>query len=254
MSNGLLLFHLGWTDIINCLPLVSYFQSKYKKLFVLYKQQTAELFQYYCGQYNNIVLLELPNDLGEEEKTVPMLLDMLKSHEQMNIQDFNIHGVYDKYRTDSYKDAFSNDSTQYFSTKFYTSYGIPHRFRVDFFSLPKNVDKELALVHSIRKSDDPYILIHDTPDCKINAPDGDYDTVQLHGITPRFFDALLLLQFAKEIHLIDSVWAAVCYSIDARYGYLSHIPITVYSFRGHQDMFSKPIALPNWKIVNCSGP
>jgi hypothetical protein len=65
-----------------------------------------------------------------------------------------------------------------------------------------------------------------------------------------FFDMIRVLQNAKEIHMIDSVWAAVCYSIDARYGLLSHIPIYIYCHRGFRQMFTEPKTLPNWTIVN----
>lgn len=249
-SNAVLLFHLGWTDIINCLPLISYFQSRYRILYVLYKSQTRELFENYCSQYENIGLLEMPNRLDDEERIVPLLLNFLKESTQLNIQDLHLHGFHDKYREDIYKNAFSRKSDEYFSTRFYTAYDIPYQVRVDSFSLPRSVEREKTLLESLVVPGEEYMLVHDSEECKIDLSGRKEKIIQLHGVSTVFFDAVLLLQNAKEIHVIDSVWAAVCYSIDAKYRFLQSIPVHVYCFRGHEDMFTKPIRLKNWVVKN----
>ena len=249
-SNAVLLFHLGWTDIINSLPLISYFQSKHRVLYILYKSQTRELFEFYCSQYQNITLLKLPNESHLEEYYVPQLLDYLKQNEVLDIKDYHIHGVYDKYREDIYKKAFSTKSDEYFSTRFYTAYGIPHEVRVDAFSLPQRQEQEKAIMERFVVPGEDYILVHDSDECKIDLSGRKEKIIQLHGISPVFFDAVLLVQNAKEIHLIDSVWAAVCYSLDAKYRVLQSIPVYAYCYRGHEDMFTKPIRLKNWILKN----
>ena len=63
-----------------------------------------------------------------------------------------------------------------------------------------------------------------------------------------FFDYIKVLENAKSIHLIDSVWAAICYLLDAKYTLLKNIDVNVHCLRGYEEMFIEPKKLPNWKI------
>ncbi len=246
-GNGLLLFHQGWTDIINCLPLVSYFQQNYQTLLVFHKQEAADLVRYYCKQYGNIQFLEMPNEFEQEKRFVQVYLQYLKQSQLIGPQDFHIIGVHDHYREDQYKNVFLTNK-EYFSIKFYTGYGIPHSVRLDFFSKPIDDDAERLLYEKERPAN-AYIVVHDTETNQIALPEITLFKKQLHGLTSRFLDAYLLLKDASEIHVIDSVWAAVCYSLDGKYRCFSHIPIYVYCQRGHDQLFTKPVQLPNWTIV-----
>ena len=65
-----------------------------------------------------------------------------------------------------------------------------------------------------------------------------------------FFDMICILQNAFEIHLIDSIWAAFIYLLDAKYKLFNDKQIYIYALRGHHAMFTRPIKLLNWKIIN----
>jgi hypothetical protein len=246
-NNGLLIFHQGWTDIINCLPLVTYFQKIYQRLLVFHKQEAFDLFQYYCSQYPTLQLIQVPNDFEQEKRLIEHSVKYFKESFFIDIGDFNIIGVHDIFRDDQYKGVFMQKK-DYFSVKFYTAYDIPHSVRLDSFSHPHNEQLEKEFFHR-HSPNEPYILVHDTDTNKISLPETHSRKVQLQGLSSRFFDARLLLENASEIHVIDSVWAAVCYSLDGKYRCLSHIPIYVYCQRGHSELFTKPVHLPNWTIV-----
>ena len=57
------------------------------------------------------------------------------------------------------------------------------------------------------------------------------------------------LKNAQELHLIDSVWGAVLYHLDAKYELFKDKKIYLYSKRKHGIMYINPIKLDNWIIV-----
>ena len=81
-------------------------------------------------------------------------------------------------------------------------------------------------------------------DCKIIHTGQHFDK----NMSDVFFDYIKVLENAKSIHLIDSVWAAICYLLDAKYTLLKNIDVNVHCLRGYEEMFIEPKKLPNWKI------
>jgi predicted RNase H-like HicB family nuclease len=57
------------------------------------------------------------------------------------------------------------------------------------------------------------------------------------------------LENALEIHLLDSVWGAFIYQLDAKYNLFQNKKIFLYAKRGHIRMFKEPIKLKNWIII-----
>ena len=52
-----------------------------------------------------------------------------------------------------------------------------------------------------------------------------------------------------EIHLLDSIWGAFIYQLDARYKLFQNKKIILYAKRNYQQMFDQPIKLNNWIII-----
>jgi len=72
----------------------------------------------------------------------------------------------------------------------------------------------------------------------------------LNNITEIFFDMIKVLENSIEIHLIDSVWGALIYLLDAKHNLFKNKNIYLYAFRKHHKMFTEPVKLKNWKIIN----
>ena len=65
----------------------------------------------------------------------------------------------------------------------------------------------------------------------------------------RFFDFIKVIQNAREVHLIDSIWGALYYQIDSKYGLFSDKEINLHAMRGYKQMFENPVKLKNWNII-----
>jgi hypothetical protein len=55
MKYGLLIFHQGWTDIMNCLGMVSYNAKQYDVLWVVYREEARPLADFYSRTVKKIL-------------------------------------------------------------------------------------------------------------------------------------------------------------------------------------------------------
>jgi hypothetical protein len=261
--HGILWFHRGWTDIINSLSFIEYFKEKYELLIVLSYKTNENIFRYYCRGKSNVSIYVLSTDDDLTIlKEIDNIVDKYKDVEK------NYIGLHDRYRVDKYNAAYLNygrgdDSLEdlefinqrinfkyYFVNKFYEAYNIPFTTRVTHFDLKRDEDLEDAYYKKNIRSE-PYIVLHDTPSTVMPLErKSDAKYFQLDNTTPIFFDAIKVLENATEIHLIDSVWAALCYILDVKYKIFRNKSITVYCIRGHDIMFKYPVKLDHWNIVS----
>ena len=117
-------------------------------------------------------------------------------------------------------------------------------------------DRDLNLEEStyskfVEEHGNDYVLYHGLNDGVISSIKDKHPTskfVDLDKTTNTFFDYIKILENSKEIHLLDSVWGAFVYQIDAKYGLFKNIPITSHCLRGFTTMFTEPIKLNNWII------
>ena len=92
-----------------------------------------------------------------------------------------------------------------------------------------------------------YVLYHDTKEVEIPKKE-DCTIIQLDHLSDIFFDCIKILEDAKEIHMIDSVWACFIYLIDCKYKLFHDKLIHVYCKRSYFEMFTSPIKLDHWII------
>ncbi len=247
--NALLFFHQGWTDIINCLPLITWYSKRYKKLYVLMREDAWMLIQFYIRGTTNVVPIYVPKKLLGE-----VSWRNLVAIEHHKITHFELIAHYDTQRPDHdpYKGAYARRNAlddAPFERLFYEAYDIPYIERVNSFVLYRDpVAEEVAYSKLIKR--EPYICTHTNPELQLFVkPEEGVDIVELNQSSPMFFDYIRILQHAKAIHVIDSVWAAVCYMLDAKYGLLETVPVYLYCHRDFHRMFTEPVKRPNWTIV-----
>ena len=244
-----LYFHQGWTDIINCLALVTYFSERYDLVYLIIRKDAFELINFYLKSYSNIIALH------EEHK----ILDTIGVHhliKNLQFDSFEFIGGHDMRRliTDVFFNAynkFTSENVVTFERAFYEAYNIPYMTRVEKFNVTRDLSQEELKYNSIVKSDN-YICIHTNKYLNLTVnPDERYkEIIELDKSSNIFFDMIKVLENAKEIHVIDSVWAAICYLLDVRYNLFNHIPIYVYCHRNFSRMFTEPIHLQNWNIIS----
>ena len=102
----------------------------------------------------------------------------------------------------------------FFVTKFYTDYEIPYITRINDFTFNRNKELEENKYNEfIDKYGKEYILYHEV----IENYNKNIKIINLNGISNIFFDMIKVLENAIEIHLLDSVWGAFIYQLDAKY-------------------------------------
>lgn len=239
MKTASILFHQGWTDIINSLSLINIHHDKYDNINLIVREDAKPMIEYYISQFSNVV-----GCYYNIEKIDKELDDIIKIFQDTELLFF---GFFDSYRSNKYTNSFNNNNG-FFVEKFYTSYDIEYIERVNSFQIARNYEKENELFNQfISQHGTSYILYHGVPTIQ-NSNHG-YNWVDLDKTTYTFFDYLKIIENAKEIHLLDSVWGALIYQIDAKYKLLNNIPIKVYCNRGYVQMFTEPVKLDNWEIL-----
>ena len=254
MKKGCFYSHQGWTDIINNLALINYYSKKYDELVVVIRDDSRPILDYYVNGLKNVQMTYVPKYVLDSS-----LLNI------PNEYDILYHGYHDRFRRDGdkYKGRF-DEGGMYFVKGFYEFYDIPFSEKVNSFELIRDeVLEDKNYNEFISKYGEDYILYHDDQETPwatginlLNIFKDVKNAVNLNSITPNLFGYLKVIENAKELHLIDSVWASMCYLIDAKYSTFKEKTINLYSFkiRGgglmhtYEDQVIHPVHPMNWII------
>ena len=261
-TRGILYFHQGWTDIVNCLPLVNYYCKRYGYIYLLMRKDAKPLVDYYTESIKNLTIIYEKKDKINNQ-----------NHDYFNIKIYGSKGInefkkyikflgigdHDKFRSDQYKGNFVN-KPKFFVQSFYVNYDIPYMSRVNDFSYKRNqILEDMVYKEFIANHTDKYILYHEAIDKNRISPNlrelvntGEIKLVNLNKKTNIFLDYVKVLENAKELHLLDSVWGAIAYLLDAKYKLFQDKgkKVFLYAKRGHSPMFTSPVQLSNWIIIN----
>lgn len=250
-KEGILYFHQGWTDIVNCLALINYYSKSYNKIYLIMRSDAKNMIDYYVNGLQNIKLVYLSKSYLDEKdsngktKNTPKLIDNVKKLYDVS-SDVNLlyHGGHRNHRIDKYKD--SKNKSSLFCENFYVNFDIPYINRIQYFNIIRDHDLENKMYNDfVNKNGKEYILYHKV----IENYDKTKKIVMLSESTDKFFDYIKILENSIEIHLLDSIWGAIVYHLDAKYKLFKDKNIFLYAKRGYHHMFNKPIKLNNWKII-----
>lgn len=245
MKEGLLLFHQGYTDILNSLALISYYATKYETLHIIIRTEAYELIEYYSRQYENIDIIPVQYNLLNTElkyKTTNIFKQLCPTFDNCDVL---IHGLNDVHRRDKCINSYiilSQENT-FFVDGFYKAYGIDPSIRTTYFSIQRDTSLENELYSKFIKTHGLEYHVH-------HGTDPMYEkSVDLANQTEIFFDYIKILENAQSMTLLDSVWAICVYLLQARYGIFSTIPIRIKSRGlGYEPMFGTPL-FPNWSFI-----
>lgn len=242
-KEGIVFFHQGWTDIVNCLGLINYNCEIYNTIYLIIRDDSKGFIDYYTKSIKNIKLVYLKKTNLNNPKD-NLINDVKKLYNIDNNINLLYYGGHDIFRKDKYK--LSKPKGTYFCENFYVNYDIPYINRINYFNITRNHDIENKIYNDfIKKFGKEYILYHKV----INNYDNTKKIIDLSEISMTFLDYIKVLENAIEIHLLDSVWGAIVYLLDAKYKLFKDKNIILYANRGHHQMFTKPIKLSNWKII-----
>lgn len=251
-SDAVLLFHQGWTDILNSLALITYYAPRYENLYVIIRSEGEALLQFYCRTFKNVQILSV----AMEVINYAFVLADIPVVNSWTIETFGLdpsttdklfHGSCDFYRCDKYNNTYHNSCTggMFFVNAFYTPYGLDPSLRISHFTVERDHNREQEFYTAFcKKHGDKYHLTHGTHTDNPLA-------VELGNTTETFFDAIQVLEHAQSMILIDSVWATLVYLLQAKYGLFYKTPITIVS-RGHgyEGMFYQPVRFSNWSFLH----
>lgn len=245
-KTGYLYFHLGWTDIVNQLALISYYSEKYENIVLIMRPDASQLVDFYVKKINNVKV---------NYERFDGINNCYFDNSILNNPNYDLlfHGLHSNYVKDFIKTCDENKVT-FFVNRFYECFGLDYSNRVNYFNLNRDIQlEELEYEKFVKKHGNDYILYHSDIDRSLLVDSSNFKnsltSINLDKSTNVFFDYIKILQNAKEIHLIDSVWGAIVYQIDAKYGLFKDIPIYMNSIRGYQQMFTEPVKLNNWIFV-----
>jgi len=245
-NSGVLLLHQGHTDIINILGLITYYSTKYYKLYIFIKQN-EKLLKFYCKNLNIEIIV-----FAEKYDRV-IYSHVMQNHSSiMNNSDYLFHGFHDVHRKDIYNSVYQkiwNNNQEHFVNLFYYCYNIPVSVRIDSFIFERDHELENKTYDNfVQEHGDKYILYHFN-DNKKNEYKKDYEYINLNQSTETFFDYIKILENSKEFHLLDSSWGAFIYLLDCKYRLFKDKTIYLYPLRNHIKMFQDPVKLDNWVFV-----
>ena len=242
-KEGILYFHQGWTDIINCLALINYYCNIYDKIYLIIRNDSDQLINFYTKDITNIQIFY------EEKKNIDEngIQFVINKYNNINLNNVDFLGIgcHDYIRKDQYNNKF-RCIDGCFVKGFYESYDIPYISRVDNFIFNRNYQLEEETYNNfINLYGTEYILYHEV----IENYNNNLKIINLNGISNIFFDYIKILENAIEIHLLDSVWGAFIYHLNAKYKLFKNKKIVLYAKRGYRKMFEEPIKLDNWIIL-----
>jgi len=241
-KEGILFFHQGWTDIINCLGLINYYCNLYDKIYLIMREDAKPILDFYTKDIKNVQMIY---DKQHAIASTNGFTYVINKYSELQLQEAELLGIgcVDIYRKDKFKDAFNRNTNSYFVNKFYESYNISFNTRISDFNFTRDKELENSIYEKfINTHGNEYILHHEI----IQNYNHSKKIVNLNGISDIFFDTIKVLENALEIHLLDSVWAAFIYQLDAKYKLFQNKKIFLYAKRGHIRMFQEPIKLTNW--------
>ena len=242
---GILYFHQGWTDIINCLALINYYTERYNNIYLIMREDAKELINFYVKNINNLKIL-YEDKKNIDENGIQFVINKYNNID-LKSSDFLAIGCHDIERKDNFQNKFKN-SNIFFVKSFYELYDIQYIERINSFNLVRNYELEDDIYNKfIQKNGKQYILYHEVIEKYYN----NIKIINLNQLSTIYFDYIKVLENAIEIHLLDSSWAAICYLLDTKYRLFNYknIPVYLYNKRGYMKMFIEPIKLDNWKII-----
>tara|TARA_R100000900_G_scaffold137935_1_gene116552 strand:+ start:623 stop:1405 length:783 start_codon:yes stop_codon:yes gene_type:complete len=237
-KQAIMFFPQEWESLINCLPLINYYSSKYVKIKLIMRSDASSLTDFYISQFKNVRVIY------HQKSRLDFNFNRFIKLE--NRGDILFFGDRDAFRLDGYTNRYRFSNSHSFSlNRLYETYDILYSERVHSFSIDRNHLLENELFNSVvGESVVDYIVV----DPEYTNELSNHKIIYLDDDLPIIFNYIKILENAKEIYLTNSKWAYVCYLLDAKYGIFSNIKINLICEDNKTQIFTEPKELNNWNI------
>ncbi len=251
---GIIYFHQGWTDIINCLALITYYHKDFEELEVLVKEEAKGLVEFYIKNLGNVKgVYHIQCKLDSTD--IGMLIDCKD-------KEFLFFGYHDhipkRYGGEKYVLSF-HKTRGFFVQTFYTAYDLDPDIRFTHFIFERDYALEEEAYQSFTEGETEYILHHNV-EYRTTEWEGTVFSLDDHSLKTKigdievkkhksrcFFDYIKILENAKEMHLQDSSWANFVYILQKKYNLFAGIKITIY-MRHREYIMMFPDLPENWNL------
>jgi len=205
MKSAIVLFHQGWTDILNCLPLVRHYCSNYDKVVLYVREDSAYFLGFFGKEIKNLQIEYVNKNLLNQNG---FLNQIKRIHRD---SDFLFHGEQDRFREDEYRSTFFNNQSKHFALRFYECYGLDRSCVNSNFYFTRQYHLENQIYNDfVEQYGKEYNITHSTKERPISL-NTSIPTINLGILTANPFVYLKVLEEAVEIHVVDSFWATFCF-------------------------------------------
>ncbi len=227
--DAVLMLHWGWTDLLQHVGMVRYYQTQYKTVSLVCLPHQREFLE---SLYPDFELIFVPcPDRGEIDLVTRMLFDedylfLLDGHQCSDSfirsclrQNFNPKTEIQKINCDSLsrtawhnisniKERDANDPSFDERVGFYTLSGLEHSIAFEYFKIIRDYQSE-QIKYSELVFTDEYSVVHYVEG--MNLSDVKYPLVYLNDNSSKIIDMIKIIENAKEVHLYDSLYGILSY-------------------------------------------
>jgi len=247
-SKSLLYFHQGWTDIVNCLPLIHYYSHCKPNLEVIVRIDARDFIEYTCRGLTNVSFIYVDKLILDNTVDFSKLIPEYEEYEIL------FHGGHDIMRNDSFKGIWGQNASDksHFVKKFYKLYNISIEDSISLFNYERDLNAENELFYSFQNIiKKPYVIFHEPWDFDLNVKFRNINSINVNGLSLNPFLWIQVLQSANELHLVDSFWASVYYLICYKFDINDNQKVIIYPFNRDGGLWSKRDnreLFHNWKF------
>lgn len=227
--DAVLMLHWGWTDLLQHVGMVRYYQTQYKSVSLICLPHQREFLEALYPDFN-LIFVPCP-DQGEIDLVSSRLFDedylfLLDGHQCSDSfirsclrQNFNPKtkmqkiNCYSLSRTawhniSNIKERDSNDPSFDERIGFYTLSGLEHSIAFEYFKIVRDYQSE-EIKYSELISTDEYSVVHYVEGMNLSGVK--YPLVYLNNKSSKIIDMIKIIENAKEVHLYDSLYGILSY-------------------------------------------
>lgn len=239
MKQCTIIGHNGWTDYISQYALRRHFIKDYDRvlLFIdnsdkyefvrsMYPETTIEI----CvpettSNYNGIDscicchTLGSPYSCPRTHNTSCRFIDYTKytNYNHIKLNAFDNYAIWSKFM-----------EGKSFLESMYAYYNLDFKELVLQYKMPIDIEKNSKFFSEFNIKEE-YIIVHDNKSTGFTIPiSTKYRIIEFNSISNTITNTILLLQNAKEIHCIDSVYLFLILVLSLQYNYFQEKPISLY--------------------------
>jgi hypothetical protein len=227
--DAVLMLHWGWTDLLQHVGMVRYYQTQYKSVSLICLPHQKQFLE---ALYPDFDLIFVPcPDQGEIDLVSRRLFDedylfLLDGHQcsdsfirsclrqnlkpRTEIQKINCNSLEKTawHNISNIKERDINDPDFDERIGFYTLSGLEHSIAFDYFEIIRDYQSEQNKYSEIVSTDE-YSVIHYVEGMNLSYVK--YPLVYLNDRSSKIIDMIKIIENAKEVHLYDSLYGILCY-------------------------------------------